>query len=114
MPFDWFGRQARQREHKAYLASLEAIAKSQAQTAEMVMRAVEKVSDTQKAFAETQSRQIEAINTHLSLFRTTEAPTAMSMAGARGELAELEQQGFPFEGSPTAQAEWLMSHADDD
>lgn len=111
----WFDfGERRRRQEQLFLDAMQNLAKSQAQTAEMVMRAVEKVSETQKEFAVTQREQIGAITAHLSLFKMTDAPPqATSMDGSNGVFAEMEQQGFPMQGTPREQAEWLSRHIDD-
>lgn len=108
-----FGEKRRKQE-QLFLDAIQSIAKSHAQNAEMVMRAVDKITDSQREFAITQREQIGAITQHLSLFKLTDTPTATSMDGRAGELAEMEQQGFPFSGSPKDQAAWLEKHIDDD
>lgn len=103
--FEWFAR--RRREREAYLSALNTLVTSNAKTVEMVMAAVEKITATQ-------SKQLEAITTHLELFKTVEPPTASSMSGSEDNRAWAEQAGFPFEGTPEEQHRWILEHDTDD
>lgn len=94
---------ARRAEQDAYVNALKAIAESQARTAEAVMGAVAQITATQ-------AKQLEAINTHLSLFKTTEPPQASQMTGAEENRAWAEQHNFPFNGTPEEQARWIDEH----
>lgn len=112
MSWSWdFGaasrRAAREEERKAYLLALQTLIDSQTKMADSLVGAVKDITATQ-------SRQIDAINTHLSLFRTADAPTASAMTGAAENRAWAEQNNFPFDGTPEQQAAWIEAHDTDE
>lgn len=100
-------REEKRAEREAYLKVLQNLVDTNARTTEAVLAAVTRMTDAQV-------KQIEAIGTHLSLFKTVEPPSATQMTGAEENRAWAEQHGFPFDGSPEEMAKWIADHDTDD
>lgn len=107
--FDWFDRRRREeaeerrQAREALLSTIRSVSESQLRMMETFMGAVKEITGAQVA-------QTKAIDTHLSLFKTVDAPTSSTMTGKAENDEWARDNGFPDHGTPEQQAKWIWEH----
>ena len=100
-----FFKKRREAERQEMLEAFERIAQQNREALDRGMDMLARIADVS-------AKQTEALTAYLNLFKTPDPPKSHTIRPDDEQKLFLEGQGFPSQGTPQEQMEWLLAQSD--